>query len=137
MNEYYTAFQPPDPVYQAMDEQVAAFFQLVAASVTLRHNHASQFMSYRFQGAFQFQRITSSPAFVREPEGNGFVDRFLPAPKGQSLSTQDSNAWDQLAERPRQFGEQYNDHPLVGKLNFQSPGQAHERLPALEATPSR
>ena len=43
----------------------------------LRHGHGSQFMSDDFQNETRFLGIASSPAFVREPEGNGCIERFF------------------------------------------------------------
>ena len=38
-----------------------------------------------FQNAIRFLGIPSSPAFVREPEGNGCIERFFKTLKEQLL----------------------------------------------------
>ena len=50
-----------------------------------RHHHGSQYVSDYFQGELRFLGITSSPAFVREPEGNGVAERFIRTLKEQLL----------------------------------------------------
>ena len=37
----------------------------------------SQYVSDHFQNEITFLGMTSSPAFVREPEGNGCAERFI------------------------------------------------------------
>ena len=49
----------------------------VAAGLTLRHDHGSNCMSGDFQAEIKCLGITSSPSFVREPEGNGVAERFI------------------------------------------------------------
>ena len=38
---------------------------------------ARQYVSHHFQAEIRFLGIASSPAFVREPEGNGCAERFI------------------------------------------------------------
>ena len=56
-----------------------------ATGLQLRHDHGSQFMSDDFQNEIRFLGIESSPAFVREPEGNGCIERFFKTLKEQLL----------------------------------------------------
>jgi transposase InsO family protein len=53
-----------------------AFGAGVAGGLELCHDHGSQFVADDYQRELAFLGIASSPAFVREPEGNGFVERF-------------------------------------------------------------
>ena len=105
----------------------------VACGVRLRHDHGSQFMSDDFQNEIAFLGIASSPAFVREPEGNGCIERFFRTPKEQLLWVKDFTTLEELAEALEEFRQRYNDHWLVERLSFQSPRQARQRLLALEA----
>jgi len=90
-------------------------------------------MSDDFQSEIAFLGITSSPAFVREPEGNGCVERFFRTLKEQLLWVRDFTTLEELAEALEQFRQRYNDHWLVERLSFKSPRQARQRLLALEA----
>jgi putative transposase len=49
------------------------------------HDHGSQYVSDYFQAELTFLGITSSPAFVRESEGNGIAERFIRTLKEQLL----------------------------------------------------
>ena len=49
----------------------------------MRHDHGSQYMSNDFHAELRFLGIVSSPAFVRQPEGNGCIERFFRTLKEQ------------------------------------------------------
>ena len=51
--------------------------QGIAVGLKLRHDHGSQFVAHDYQRELAFLGIESSPAFVREPEGNGCAERFI------------------------------------------------------------
>ena len=70
-------FEALEPVRQAVRERFGAFAKDVAAGLRLRHDHGSQYVSHHFQAEIRFLGIESSPAFVREPEGNGCAERFI------------------------------------------------------------
>jgi putative transposase len=104
--------------------QFGGFAEGVARGVRLRHDHGSQFMSDGFQAEIAFLGIASSPAFVREPEGNGYIERFFRTLKEQLLWVRDFTTLEELAEALEEFRQRYNDHWLVERLSFQSPRQA-------------
>ena len=56
-----------------------------ATGLTMRHDHGSQYMSDDFQAEVRFLGIVSSPTFVRQPEGNGCIERFFRTLKEQLL----------------------------------------------------
>ncbi len=80
-----TRFEALEPVRQAVREQFRGFREGVALGVKLRHDHGSQFMRDHFQRELRFLGMESSPAFVREPEGNGSIERFFRTLKEQLL----------------------------------------------------
>ena len=90
-------------------------------------------MSDDFQCEIAFLGIASSPAFVREPEGNGCIERFFRTLKEQLLWVRDFTTLEELAGALEEFRQRYNDHWLLERLSFQSPRQARQRLLALEA----
>ncbi len=57
----------------------------VAQGLVLRHDHGSNYMSGDFQREIRFLGMTSSPAFVRQPEGNGVAERAIRTLKEQLL----------------------------------------------------
>ena len=102
-----------------------------ATGLQLRHDHGSQFMSDDFQNEIRFLGIESSPAFVREPEGNGCIERFFKTLKEQLLWVRHFRSIPELVHALQEFRALYNRSWLIERLGFQSPVQARERL-ALE-----
>ena len=70
-------FEALEPIKQAVRERFGAFANDIAVGLQLRHDHGSQYVSHDFQAEIRFLGIESSPAFVREPEGNGCAERFI------------------------------------------------------------
>ena len=66
-----TRFEALEPIRQGIHQHFGGFQADTADGLQLRHDHGSQFMSGDFQNEIRFLGIESSPAFVREPEGNG------------------------------------------------------------------
>ena len=78
-------FEALEPIRQGVRERFGAFGKNVANGLALRHDHGSQYVSHHFQSEIRFLGIASSPAFVREPEGNGCAERFIRALKENLL----------------------------------------------------
>lgn len=72
-----TRFEALEPLRQGVREYFGGFGPQAAQGLALRHDHGSQYMSHDFQEEIAFLGITSSPAFVRAPEGNGGAERFV------------------------------------------------------------
>ena len=81
-------------------------------------------MSDGFQNEIAFLGIASSPAFVREPEGNGCIERFYRTLKEQLLWVRDFTTLEELAEALEEFRQRYKNHWLPERLSLQSPRQA-------------
>ena len=80
-----TRFEALEPLRQGIRAHFGAYGAEVATGLALRHDHGSPFMSDLFQTELRFLGIASSPAFVREPEGNGSAERFIRTLKEQLL----------------------------------------------------
>jgi transposase InsO family protein len=80
-----TRFEALEPIRQAVKQYGLGFSGGSAAGLQLRHDHGSVHMSDDFQSEIQFLDIDSSPAFVRQPEGNGCIERFFRTLKEQLL----------------------------------------------------
>ena len=76
-------FQALEPVKQAVRERFGAFAKDIAAGLQLRHDHGSQYVSHHFQAEIRFLGIESSPAFVREPEGQRLRRAVHPGAEGE------------------------------------------------------
>jgi transposase InsO family protein len=76
--------------------------------------------------------LHSSPAFVREPEGNGCIERFFRTLKEQLLWVRHFETVEELAAALQEFRQRYNEQWLIERLHFQTPRQAHLAQLALE-----
>lgn len=119
-----TRFEALEPVRQAVRQRFAGFSENAAAGVTLRHDHGSVYMSEDFQSEIRFLGIESSPAFVRQPEGNGCIERFFRTLKEQLLWVRRFNDLEELQAALTEFRDRYNQHWIVGRLGYRTPAQA-------------
>jgi putative transposase len=81
-------------------------------------------MSDDFQRELSFLGMTSSPSFVREPEGNGIAERFIRTLKENLLWVRTFATIAELVEALRQFRRQYNEQWLIERHGYRSPSQA-------------
>jgi transposase InsO family protein len=127
-----TRFEALEPLRQGVREHFGAFGPKVAAGLRIRHDHGSQYLSDHFQKELRFLGMESSPAFVREPETNGCIERFFRTLKEQLLWVRHFQDLEELQLALRDFRDRYNREWLIERLRFQSPRQARERFLALQ-----
>ena len=123
-----TRFEALEPLRQATRSSFGAFEKGVAAGVSLRHDHGSQYMSHHFQEELRFLGIRSSPAFVAEPECNGVAERFVRTLKEQLLWVRHFATVEELRLALLEFMRRYNTSWLVRKHGHITPLAARERL---------
>ena len=126
-----TRFEALEPIRQGMRERFGGFRSGVAAGLRLRHDHGSQYMSDDFRNELRFLGVESSPAFVRQPEGNGCIERFFRTLKEQLLWIRHFDNLDQLQIALRHFRDNYNQHWVMERLRFLTPSQARQHFLAL------
>jgi len=119
-----TRFEALEPIRQAVKEHFGGFSGGCAAGLCLRHDHGSVYMSDDFQTEIQFLGIEASPAFVRQPEGNGCIERFFRTLKDQLLWVRRFRDLDELRLALTDFRERYNHHWILERLNYRTPVQA-------------
>jgi transposase InsO family protein len=105
-------------------EHCEAFSAGAADGLKLRHDHGSVYMSDDFQNEIQFLGIQPSPAFVRQPEGNGCIERFLRTLKEQVLWVRRFRDIEELRAALVEFRDRYNNNWIVERLNYRRPAQA-------------
>ena len=93
----------------------------VAAGLQARHDHGSQYMSEHFQEELRLLGITSSPAFVREPEGNGVAERFIRTLKEQLRWVRTFETVEDLRLALLEFQERHNRAWLCERHGHQTP----------------
>ncbi len=128
-----TRFEALDPVRQGVRDYCGGFRAGAAAGIRLRHDHGSQYMSDDFQAEIAFLGMESSPAFVRQPEGNGCVERFIRTLKEQLLWVRTFRTVEELRQALQEFRERYNQRWIVQRLGYLTPQQARQQLLALGA----
>ena len=116
-------FEALEPIKQAVRERFGAFAKGVAADLQLRHDHGSQYVSHHFQSEIRFLGIESSPAFVREPEGNGCAERFIRTLKENLLWVRRFNTVEELRLALIAFRQTYNQTWIIERHGYQTPAQ--------------
>ena len=99
----------------------SAFGEGVAFGLKLRHDHGSQFVADDYQTELAFLGIASSPAFVREPEGNGCVERFIRTLKENLLWLRRFATIEDLRLALHAFKDTYNRTWIVERHGYQTP----------------
>ena len=116
-------FEALEPVRQAVRERFGAFAKGIAAGLRLRHDHGSQYVSHDFQAEIRFLGIESSPAFVREPEGNGCAERFIRTLKENLLWIRPFATVEELRLALIAFKRTYNQAWIIERHGYRTPAQ--------------
>jgi putative transposase len=119
-----TRFEALEPIRQGVRLHFGAFGQDIAQGLVLRHDHGSQYMSRVFQEELRFLGSASSPAFVREPEGNGCAERFIRTLKENLLWLKTFDTVEELRLALHEFQRQYNQE-------IRNRGSPHKKRPRL------
>ena len=93
----------------------------IAIGTTLRHDCGSAYLSEYFQDEVEFLGLESSPAFVREPQGNGVVERFFRTIKEQLLWLRAYSTIEELYEAVEIWIKNYNSCWMVAKNGYMTP----------------
>jgi putative transposase len=116
-------FEALEPIRQAVRERLGVFAKGAAAGLQLRHDHGSQYVSHHFQAEIRFLGIESSPAFVREPEGNGCAERFIRVLKENLLWVRRFDRIEELRLALQTFKELYNRSWIIERHSYKTPAQ--------------
>jgi putative transposase len=116
-----TRFEALEPLRQGVRACFGGFAAGIAGGLELRHDHGSQFVADDYQGELAFLGIDSSPAFVREPEGNGCVERFIRTLKENLLWVRRFDTIEELRLALHRFKETYNQTWIIERHGYQTP----------------
>jgi putative transposase len=116
-------FEALEPVKQAVRERFGAFANDIAVGLQLRHDHGSQYVGHDFQAEIRFLGIESSPAFVREPEGNGCAERFIRTLKENLLWVRHFATVEELRPALSAFRQTYNQSWIIERHGYRTPAQ--------------
>ena len=116
-----TPFEALEPLRQGIREHLGAYRAEMTTGLALRHDHGSPLMSDLFQTELRFLGIASSPAFVRAPEGNGCVERFIRTLKEQLLWIEPFATVEDLRVALLAFQDRYNHEWLIERHRHRTP----------------
>jgi transposase InsO family protein len=128
-----TRFEALEPLRQGVRDYCGGFRAGAAAGIRNRHDHGSQYMSNDYQAEIAFLGMESSPSFVRQPECNGCVERFMRTLKEQLLWVKTFRSIEELRQALAEFRERYNQRWIVQRLGYLTPAQARQQFLALGA----
>jgi transposase InsO family protein len=116
-------FEALEPIRQGVRERFGAFAKDVAAGLQLRHDHGSQYVSHHVQAEIRFLGIEGSPAFVRQPEGNGCAERFIRTVKENLLWVRRFDTIEELRLALLAFRQTYNQTWIIERHDYRTPAQ--------------
>jgi putative transposase len=116
-------FEALEPIHQGIRERFGAFAKDIAHGLALRHDHGSQYVSHHFQSEIRFLGLASSPAFVREPEGNGCAERFIRVLKENLLWVRRFDTVEELRLALLAFKQTYNQSWIIERHGYKTPAQ--------------
>lgn len=112
-----------EPIRQGVARHFGSIDEDAARGLVLRHDHGSNYMSHDFQKEIAFMGITSSAAFVRQPEGNGVAERAIRTLKEQFLWVQHFATVEQLRQALAEFAARYNATWIRQRHGYKTPDQ--------------
>lgn len=118
------SFEALEPIRQGARKVFDSYDAKVAVGLKLMH----------YQAELDFLGIESSPAFVRQPEGNGISERFIRTPKEQVLRVHSFATIEELRLTLLEFMEKYNQQWLIGKHGYRTPAKVRADFEAEVAT---
>ena len=121
-----TRFEALEPLRQGVRDHFGPLAAAAAQGLALRHDHGSVYLSDDFQTEIRFLGMTSSPAFVRQPEGNGCIERFFRTLKEQLLWVRHFSTIEELRQALLAFKDTYNREWLIARLGYRSPAQVRQ-----------
>ena len=121
-----------EPIRQGVTSHFGGVGPDAALGLTLRHDHGSNYMSDDFQNEIRCFGIVSSPAFVRQPEGNGVAERAIRTLKEQLLWVRHFKTVEQLRQALAAFAAEYNASWLRERHAYKTPNQIRAEQKGLE-----
>ncbi len=118
-----TRFEALEPIRQGVVERFGGVEMDAATGLSIRHDHGSQYMSHDFQKEISWLGASSSPAFIRAPEGNGCAERFIRTLKENLLWVRTFRTVEELRLALLEFRQTYNERWLIERHGHRSPAQ--------------
>jgi putative transposase len=116
-------FEALEPIRQGVLRHFGAIERDVAKGLAPRHDHGSNHMSGDFRDEIRFLGVEGSPAFVRQPEGNGVAERFIRTLKENFSWVHTFDTIEDLRCALRDFAAHHNATWLVARHGYRTPNQ--------------
>lgn len=113
-----------EAIGNALKYEFGAATPEAASGVKLRLDHGPQYTSEELCRQVSEWGFTRSPAFVRQPETNGVVERFNRTLKEQVIHGRVFETVEEVRIAMEGFVKRYNEKWLVQKLGYKSPVEA-------------
>jgi transposase InsO family protein len=123
-----TRFEALEPLRQAVRSSFGEYREGIANTLELRHDHGSMFVADAYQDEVRFLGITSSPSYVREPQGNGCAERFIRTLKEQLLWLRRFATIEELRLALQEFRDRYNRQWLIERHGYLAPSAMRAKL---------
>ena len=120
-----------EPIRQGVTHHFGCLGPDTALGLILRHDHGSNYMSEDFQSEIKCFGITSSPAFVRQPEGNGVAGAIRTLME-QLLLVRHFATVEALRQALAAFTARYHASWLRERHGYKTPDQIRAEQKALE-----
>ena len=120
------ALKPSNRSGKASWEHMGGYTAQRAVGLQVRHDHGSVYISDDFQNELDFLGIESSPAFVRQPQGNGCVERFIGLLKENLLWVHTFSTVEELRQALIEFKQRYNQQWILQRHGYKTPAQVRQ-----------
>jgi transposase InsO family protein len=110
-----------EPIRAGARLAFGAFAKDVARGLTVRSDWGPQYIADAFGNELAWLGITHSHSFVREPQCNGVIERFIRTLKEQCLWLHRFESLEEAREIIGAFIERYNHQWLIERLDHRTP----------------
>ena len=119
-----TRFAALEPISQGLMATAGSVAADAGRGLALRMDHGTQYLSDHFQNQLKYWGISSSFAFIEQPQTNGVAERFNRTLKEQVIYGRVFQNLEEVRTAVRRFVNTYNREWPVEKNAFLSPWQA-------------
>jgi putative transposase len=117
-----------EPIRAGARLAFGAFAKDVARGLTVRSDWGPQYIADAFGNELAWLGITHSHSFVREPQCNGVIERFIRTLKEQCIWLHRFESLDEARGIMGAFIERYNHQWLIERLDHRTPAVARREL---------
>ncbi len=122
-----------EPIHQGVRAAFGSFAKEVARGLAIRSDWGPQYVAEAFRAELGWLGVTHSPSFVREPQCNGVIERFIRTLKEQCLWLHRFETLDEARAIIGGFIHRYNHQWLIERLGYRTPATARQEMLTMAA----